>query len=41
MKKEYLELELDVIFLDGFDVITASKDSDVVDDPNKPGDEWW
>jgi hypothetical protein len=41
MKKEYLEFELDIVWLNNLDIITESKDSDVTDDPFVPGEEWW
>ena len=44
MKKKYFEMEMDVINLYNIDVITASEDSDVTDDPYKPGGgsgDWW
>lgn len=42
MKKEYFEMEIDVIKLYNIDVITASgEDKDATDDPYTPGEEWW
>ena len=41
MKREYLELEIDVLLLLQEDIITASDENDVVDDPYGPGNDWW
>lgn len=41
--KKYLELEIDVIKLLQNDVLTASSENDVVDDPynNSSSNNWW
>ena len=41
MKKEYLELELELVMFLHEDVLTNSSESDVTDDPYVPGEEWW
>ena len=41
LKKEYLELEIEVSLLLARDVLTASDENDVMDDPYSGDDKWW
>ena len=40
-KRKYYELEIDVFALSVEDVLTASSDINVEDDPYDPDDNWW
>ena len=41
MKKNYLDLEIDVILFLQNDVLTESSDADYTSDPYKPGSNEW
>jgi hypothetical protein len=41
MKKNYIELEINILQLFQEDILTESSENDVVDDPYNNGNNWW
>ena len=39
--KKYVELEMEILLLAQQDILNASDDFNVEDDPYTPGGEWW
>jgi len=41
MKKNYIELEINILQLLNEDIITDSSENDYTSDPYEKGSEWW
>jgi hypothetical protein len=41
MKKNYIELEINILQLFHEDILTESSENDVIDDPYNNGNNWW